>query len=110
MPGVKPAASGGRNLADWHVKGWSLTCLVHDTGVKASRDRSGRRETLGGRSVALGRPSTGKPSLHIRAPGMPSPLDLKSDVTATLVYVPTKTGGRPTRPLENDLHALPMGD
>jgi hypothetical protein len=26
MPGVKPAASGDRNLADWHVKGWSLTC------------------------------------------------------------------------------------
>ena len=25
MPGVKPAASGGRNLADWHVKGWSAT-------------------------------------------------------------------------------------
>jgi hypothetical protein len=66
MPGVKPAASEPGRLA---CERTVLTCLVYNTGVKASRNRSGRRETLGGRSVALGRPSTGKPSLHIRAPG-----------------------------------------
>jgi len=38
---------------------------------------------------------------------MPSPPDLKSDVAATLVYVPTKTGGRLTMPLESDLHFTP---
>jgi hypothetical protein len=34
----------------------------------------------------------------------------KGDVTAMLVYVPTKTGERLARPLESDLHLSPWAD
>jgi hypothetical protein len=103
ISGVKPAASEPGRLA---CERMVLTCLVYDTGGRSQSLARPEEKLSAGALWPSDAQALAAISSYPRA-WVPSPPDLKGDVTAMLVYVPTKTGGRLTRPLESDLHLSP---